>query len=107
MNNLAAHLESSTIKSLYRSALVGEKRKIRATTYRKFVNFEDEIKDAKNLNQDTSPTMVSQARSIQEVIRNAIKAKRIIVEKSKRRKKRRKNRLQIFSGGLPGLGKKN
>ncbi len=107
INILEDHLESSTIKSLYKSALVGEKRKIRAATYRKFVDFENEIKDSKNLGQDISPTVLSKARSIQEAIRNAIKAKRIIVEKNKRRKKRKKNRLQIFSGGLPGLGKKN
>lgn len=107
INILEDHLESSTIKSLYRSALVGEKRKIRGTTYRKFVEFEDGIKDAKNLSQAINPTVLSQASLIQEVIRNAIKAKHIVLEKSKRRKKKKKNRLQIFSGGLPGLGKKN
>jgi hypothetical protein len=64
INVLEEHLESSTIKSLYRSAVVGEKRKIRAITYRKFMNFEDEIKDAKALSQDISPTVLSQAKLI-------------------------------------------
>jgi hypothetical protein len=100
-------LDSSTIKSLYHSATVGEKRKIRALTYRKFVNFENEINNAKRLNQDKNLSTLSHAISVQNAIRNAIKGKRIVVIKKKHKKKRRKNGLQIFSGGLPGLGKRN
>jgi len=100
-------LESSTIKSLHHSVVVGEKRKIHAATYKKFVNFEGKIGNAKSLNQDINPSTLSRAMLIQKDIRNAIKAKLIVVIKKKRRNKSNKNRLQIFSGGLPGLGKKN
>ncbi len=99
-------LNSSTIKSLYRSATAGEKRKIRALTYKKFVNFEDELNKAK-INQEISPSTLRYAIEVQNTIRNAIKAKRIIVIKKKRKKKYVENRSQIFSGGLPGLGKRN
>ena len=67
---------------------------------------EDEIDYTKSLNENKHESVLSQAALMQGTIRNALKAKRIVLIKKKHRKKRKKNRLQIFSGGLPGLGKR-
>jgi hypothetical protein len=44
-------LDSSTIKSLYYSATIGEQITITASTFRKFLIFEEEVNHRKNLTQ--------------------------------------------------------
>ena len=98
-------LDSSTIKSLYHSATIGEYTAISASAFRKFLIFEEEVNHRKNLTQGESSAVLSRAEEIQSSIRGAVYAKRIIVNKKKRQKRGKKKGMQIFSGGIPGLGK--
>jgi hypothetical protein len=97
-------LRDPTIKALYRDASARTQRRLRGTTLGKFVKYERQIDwITKNCQDQVEAPKLGTALEVKKTIRDALTQRRF----TKIEKKSRPEMPIIYSGGLPGLGKRN
>ena len=100
----------STIRSLHRSARVGEERILRWSTFTKFEWFEVEVRRLLRLYTDQAPRAdLTEAQVMCATIRDSLDAGSFLVMPKPRttRGAEPTRGMIICSGGVPGLGKRS
>ncbi len=102
---LKAFLSDPTIRSLVKSASKGQRKRLQRRTSRVYDRYRQRISKAEKAGGCADRELVARVREVQDAISGAFRSGQFKRSKSKRQK-RRGAPPTIYSGGLPGMGKR-